>query len=340
MLPIVVLAEHADGVPDTTTVELLTLARQLGDPVAVVMGLGSAKIMEPALTHAGACLAFEVVLDDLPTWQGWYDHPTAPVVEALAAAVTAIGADVGPPAAVLLGSTPEGKEIAARFAVRSDGGFLADAVAVRPNDVGTGFVARRLAFGGTVVVEVVADRGLPAITVVPGAIDCDACLASCSASNVVPEIRTLRVTPSREALAVRVAHRRPKVASTHPDLAKASVVVAGGRGTGGDFTPIEALADALGGAVGASRAAVDAGWCTPDQQIGQTGRQVNPQLYIGAGISGAVQHLSGMRSARTIVAINNDREAPIFEVADFGIVGNLFTVLPQATEEIVKRRVR
>lgn len=340
MPPIVVLAEHADGVPDAMTVELLALASQLGDPVAVAMGQGSANIMAPALAQAGAGLVFEVVLDGLPTWQGWYDHPTAPVVEALAAAVTAIGADLGPPAAVLLGSTPEGKEIAARFAVRSDGGLLADAVAIRPNDVGTGFVARRLAFGGTVVVEVVANCGLPAITVVPGAVDYGACLAARSASKAVPEVRTLTVTPSREALAVRVVHGQPKVASKHPDLAKASVVVAGGRGTGGDFAPIEALADALGGVVGASRAAVDAGWCTPDQQIGQTGRQVNPQLYIGAGISGAVQHLSGMRSARTIVAINNDREAPIFDLADFGIVGNLFTVLPQAAAEIAKRRVR
>ena len=140
------------------------------------------------------------------------------------------------------------------------------------------------------------------------------------------------------AASARITARSDKAASGRPDLAEARIVVAGGRGVDGNFGPVEDLADALGAAIGASRAATDAGWIGHDAQIGQTGKTVSPQLYISAGISGAIQQKAGMQTAKVIVAVNKDAESPVFEIADFGIVGDLFQVLPQATEEIKKRR--
>ena len=130
----------------------------------------------------------------------------------------------------------------------------------------------------------------------------------------------------------------PKKASGRPELTEAAIVVSGGRGTGGNFEPVEGLADALGAAVGASRAAVDSGWYPHTFQIGQTGKVVSPQLYIANGISGAIQHRAGMQTSKTIVAVNKDEEAPIFELVDFGVVGDLHTVLPAVTEEVTKRK--
>ena len=153
-----------------------------------------------------------------------------------------------------------------------------------------------------------------------------------------PEVKTVPVTISDLAKAAKIVERRPKEKSGRPDLSEAAIVVSGGRGTNGDFAAVEALADAVGAAVGASRAAVDAGWYPHSNQVGQTGKQVSPQLYIAAGISGAIQHRAGMQTSKTIVAVNKDAEAPIFELVDFGVVGDLFAVLPQATEEILKRK--
>ena len=153
-----------------------------------------------------------------------------------------------------------------------------------------------------------------------------------------PETSTVEVPADGTATAARITAREQKVASGRPDLSDARIVVAGGRGVDGDFGPVEQLADALGAAVGASRAATDAGWISHDAQVGQTGKTVSPQLYISAGISGAIQQKAGMQTAKVIVAVNKDAESPVFEIADFGIIGDLFDVLPQATEEIKKRK--
>jgi electron transfer flavoprotein alpha subunit len=315
---ILVLVDHVEGSVRKTTSELLTIARRLGEPAAVFVGRGW-DAAAPALAEYGAARAYVVASEDAD------DYLVVPKVEALQAAVAAAG-DVG---AVLVPSSSEGKEIAGRLAVRLDSGIITDAVDVQPGDAGV--ETTQAAFAGGYSVKAHVSHGVPVVTVKPNS-------AAPEPAPAQTQVQTLDVTFSDAGKAARIVERKAKAKSGRPDLSEAAIVVSGGRGTNGDFGPVEAFADALGAAVGASRAAVDAGWYPHSNQVGQTGKQVSPQLYVAAGISGAIQHRAGMQTSKTIVAVNKDPEAPIFELADFGVVGDLFTVLPQAADEVAKRK--
>jgi electron transfer flavoprotein alpha subunit len=317
MSPILVLVDHHDGAVRKSTTELLTLARRLGDPVAVVVGPGAEKALE-TLAEYGASSVISVDAPEID------DYLILPRAEALLAVVEKVQ-----PAAVLLTSNAKAKEIAAHLAVKLGSGILTDAVDVQPGPDGP--VTTQSVFAGNFSVQARVTRGTPIITVKPNATTPEPAPSS-------PGLESMTVEISDLARTVRVTSRSPRERTGRPDLNEAAIVVSGGRGTGGDFAAVEQLADTLGAAVGASRAAVDSGWYPHAFQIGQTGHVVSPQLYLAAGISGAIQHRAGMQTSKTIVAVNKDAEAPILQLADFAVIGDLFTVLPQATEEIKRRQ--
>jgi electron transfer flavoprotein alpha subunit len=244
----------------------------------------------------------------------------APEVGVLAALVERVD-----PVAVLIATSADGKEIAGRLAVRTGSGWLNDVVAIN------GDGATHSVFGGAWSVQSKANTGHPVVTVRPGSVEPEP-----AAGAGVEE--TVDVPAAGRG--ATVVSREPVTTGERPDLGEASVVVSGGRGVGSadQFTVVEALADSLGAAVGASRAAVDSGYYPHQFQVGQTGKTVSPQLYIALGISGAIQHRAGMQTSKTIVAVNKDADAPIFEIADFGVVGDLFTIAPQLQEEVARRR--
>ena len=319
MAEVLVLVEQAGGEVKKVTLELLTAAARLGEPSAVWTGPGAEGGRE-RLAEYGAARVYVADAADLA------DYVVAPKAELLAQLV----ADKSP-AAVLVAGTAEGKEIAARLAVKTDSGVLTDAVDVTAGEDGAP-VAEHANFGGAMTVHAKVSKGTPILAVRPNAI---AAVPAAGAAELVP----VSFAASDGAKAAKVTEYVVAEKGERPDLTEAQIVVSGGRGTGSadGFKIIEDLADALGAAVGASRAVTDAGWYPHAFQVGQTGKTVSPQLYVAVGISGAIQHRAGMQTSKTIVAVNKDAEAPIFEIADYGVVGDLFTVVPQLLDEIGKR---
>ncbi|WP_431038898.1 electron transfer flavoprotein subunit alpha/FixB family protein [Streptomyces sp. P6-2-1] len=319
MAEVVVYVDHVDGAVRKPTLELLTLARRLGEPVAVALGAGAGQTAGVLGEHGAARVLTSEAAE-------YADYLVVPKVDALQAAVEAVS-----PVAVLVSSSAEGKEIAARVALRIGSGLITDAVDVEAGADGP--VATQSVFAASFTTKSRVSRGIPVITVKPNSAPVEAV----AAAGVVEE---LVVSFSEAASGTRVTSRTARESSGRPELTEAAIVVSGGRGVNGaeNFALIEALADSLGAAVGASRAAVDAGWYPHANQVGQTGKTVSPQLYIASGISGAIQHRAGMQTSKTIVAINKDEEAPIFELVDYGVVGDLFNVVPQLTEEVNARK--
>ncbi|PNI10150.1 electron transfer flavoprotein subunit alpha [Arthrobacter sp. AFG7.2] len=316
MAKVLVFIDNPGDSLKKSSLELLTLGRSLGETAVALNG----KLHDDVAATFGEYGVGAVLL---PSAEDLDDFLVAPKAAYVAAAAEQLGATI-----VLLDNSPEGKEIAARAGIRLNAGVITDVVAVDAD--GT---AHKSVLAGSYNTACKASTAVSVLTV--------------KANNVVPEPAaaptpletvTVEVPAASTAAAARITAREQKVASGRPDLTDARIVVAGGRGLDGDFGPVEELADALGAAVGASRAATDAGWISHDAQVGQTGKTVSPQLYISAGISGAIQQKAGMQTAKVIVAVNKDAESPVFEIADFGIVGDLFNVLPQATAEIKKRK--
>jgi electron transfer flavoprotein alpha subunit len=318
MSDVLVVVEHSGGSVKKVTLEMLTLARALGDPVAVVLGgSGSAAPLAARLAEFGATKILTAEHEDL---SGYLVAPKATVLAELIKASA--------PAAVLVGSTQEGKEIAGRLAVKLDNGLLTDVV-----DLAAHGTATQVVFAGSTIVKSKVTKGFPLVTVRPNSVTPTPAAGS---GDVTP----VEVTLSDKDRLVTVVERVAEQKGSRPELSEASIVVSGGRGVGSadNFKLVEELADLLGGAVGASRAATDSGFYPHQFQVGQTGKTVSPQLYVALGISGAIQHRAGMQTSKTIVAVNKDPEAPIFELADFGVVGDLFKVVPQAADEIRKRK--
>jgi electron transfer flavoprotein alpha subunit len=320
MAEVLVLAElnPAGGGVRKTTLEALTAARAVGEPSAVVIAApGTAAGVREQLAEYGAATVYVAESPEVD------EYLVAPKAEVLAQLVGEKS-----PAAVVIPSSPEGKEVAARLAVKIGSGFLTDVTEITADGTAT-----QLAFAGQVIVHSRVRTGTPVYTLRGNSVAPEPAPAAGTEQQVT-------VTLSDAAKATRVVDRVVEQKSSRPELTEAGIVVSGGRGVASaeNFSIIEALADSLGAAVGASRAAVDSGFYPHSFQVGQTGKTVSPQLYVAVGISGAIQHRAGMQTSKTIVAINKDPEAPIFELADFGVIGDLNVVVPQATELITARK--
>ena len=318
MAEVLVLVEHSGGEVKKVTNELLTVAATLGEPSAVVLAApGTAGTLSDRLAAYGAAKVYLAESDQME------QYLTAPAVGVLATLV-----DTVQPVAVLITASPDGKEIAGKLAVRTGSGLLSDAVELTADGTATHSV-----FGGSYLARSRATTPVAVITVRAGAIE----PIPSTGAAVEHAVEVSAVSAARTA---KIIERRPVEVGDRPELTEASVVVSGGRGVGSAaaFGVVEKLADTLGAAVGASRAAVDSGFYPHQFQIGQTGKTVSPQLYVALGISGAIQHRAGMQTSKTIIAINKDPEAPIFEIADFGVVGDLFTIAPQLTTIVADRK--
>ena len=315
MSTVFILADFSSDKATKTTVELATAGARIGAVTAVVLA-GSGKGAALAATVNQGPIANVLVIES----DDFASHGVAASADALASLVKEKS-----PAAVLIASHAFGKEVAARVAVLTESGIITDAV-----DVAADCTATQLVFGGSTTVHSKVSHGVAIITVRPNSVEADF-----SAST--PAITNGTATIGNDAKKATISSSQPPVKGGRPELTEANVVVSGGRGTDGNFAPVEAFADSLGAAVGASRAATDAGWYPHSHQVGQTGKTVSPQLYVACGISGAIQHRAGMQTSKTIVVVNKDPEAPLFDIADFGVIGDLFNVLPKATEGITAR---
>jgi electron transfer flavoprotein alpha subunit len=310
---VIFLVDHSGGKIAKASSELATFAKNIGESIAVVFAANPGEIVAQLNN---------LPVDKVITASGdWDKFGVAAIADGLAQII----ADKKPNA-LLITSSANGKEIAARVAVKTNSGIITDAVGVDKDLITTQSV-----FGGSTTVHSAVTTGIPIITLRANSIEP-------IAATSTPTVEEFSVNISDSAKLATISSATAAVKGGRPELTEASIVVSGGRGTNGDFKPVEALADALGAAVGASRAATDAGWYPHSHQVGQTGKTVSPQLYVAAGISGAIQHRAGMQTSKTIVAINKDPEAPILEIADFAVIGDLFNVLPQATEKIKARK--
>ena len=319
MAQVLVLAERTGASPRKATLELLTLARRLGEPATLVCGPVDDAFVQLLGDH-GAAHVYVVDDPEVSTFL------VAPKAEALVQLV-----DRTTPAAVLVTASREGTEVAARAAVRLDAGIISGATDVTPGAGGP--LVTQSVFSGSWTTQSQVVRGTPIVTVRPNSVTVEV-------SPVEPVVTRVTVAFSDTARGTRVSVGAPAVSTGRPDLTDATSVVSGGRGMGSAeaFELLERLADDLGGAVAASRAATDLGWYGHDFQVGQTGKTVTPQLYLASGISGAIQHRAGMQGSRTIVAVNKDPHAPIFDFADFGVVGDAHVVLPALIDEIERRK--
>jgi len=316
MSTVLILADFSGDHATKTTAELATAAARIGSVSAVVLApVGKGAALAATVNQGPISNVIVIESNDFAS------HGVAAVADALAGVVKDKS-----PAALLIASHAFGKEVAARVAVLTESGIITDAV-----DVAADATATQLVFGGSTTVHSQVSQGTPIITVRPNSIDADVSAASPTIENATAAISDI-------AKKATIASSQPPVKGGRPELTEANIVVSGGRGTDGNFTAVEAFADLLGAAVGASRAATDAGWYPHSHQVGQTGKTVSPQLYVACGISGAIQHRAGMQTSKTIVVVNKDPEAPLFDIADFGVIGDLFNVLPQATAAVAAKK--
>ncbi len=311
MSSVAILIETIDGVVPKSAGELATFAKRMGEVTAVMVGGDcSSQLTNYSIDSLVQVDGVDVSKFGVPAY-----------VDAIAAVIAAKNCDV-----LLVTSGARGKEIAGRVAVRTNSGVITDAI-----DIDSEKIATQSIFGGSTTVHSQVTTPLAIFTMRSNSVEIveGACATS---------VEKLSATPSTATLKAEVLALEPLVKGGRPELTEAAIVVSGGRGTNGDFSAVEAFADSLGAAVGASRAATDAGWYPHSHQVGQTGKTVSPSLYVACGISGAIQHRAGMQTSKMIVAINKDPEAPIFELADYGVVGDLFAVLPSATAAISARK--
>lgn len=316
MSEILILAEYPGLTIAKMTAELATCGARAGEVTALVLApIGKGAELASQITVGPIKSVIIVESEDFAKYS-------------LAASADAVAQIVleHKPAALLIASSAFGKELAGRVAVQIESGLITDAI-----DVAADLTATQSVFGGSTIVHSQVSQGTAIITLRPNSVTSDL-------SPSAPVIRNETFTISATAKLAEVISSEPFVRDGRPKLTEAQIVVSGGRGTNGDFKPIEDFADSLGAAIGASRAVTESGWYPHSHQVGQTGQTVSPQLYVACGISGAIQHRAGMQTSKTIVVVNKDSEAPIFEIADFGVVGDLFSVLPQATEGVRNRK--